>query len=187
MAQIQKTPPQATETYDLLLTLPEQHLQAGSTKTASDVLSQIKSFAVKSNEQIRGNLLTKIERLSTRVSLIDSPFPLDGADWRGNSLRLSKKKQTLIVFWDLHQQESQDALTRLGESRLYAQWSTNVILASVLELTDEEHEKLVKKFPDFKFLDGPTSKAWLEKTGINETPYTVTVNKDGIVERMAYP
>ena len=52
------------------------------------------------------------------------------------------------------------------------------------ELTPDEIIALKKKYSNFKVVDGPTAVDWLEKSGVNEAPYLLILDKAGIVRRM---
>ena len=184
LEQIKQTPPQSVKTYDLLLTVPEQYLQAGNKEVAQKVLDQFTSFASESNSKIRDNVLVKINRQTMRINLLGSKFPLAGVDVTGTEIGLPKKENTLIVFWDPDGPSSDKALVKIADSRLFDRWSTTVFLATVSELTPDEIIALKKKYSNFKVVDGPTAVDWLEKSGVNEAPYLLILDKAGIVRRM---
>ena len=187
LKQIQKTPPQSAKTYDLLLTVPEQHLQAGNEKVALKLLEQFTSISAQANSKIRDDVLEKVERLSKRINLLGKKFPVAGAEVTGDKIEPSNKENTIIVFWDPDGRESREALVRTADSRLFDRWTTAVYLASVSELTEKEIAGLKDRFPDFKVVDGPTSVDWMERSGVNEVPYLLLLNREGIVQRLATP
>ena len=155
LKQIQKTPPQSIKTYDLLLTVPKQYLQAGNVEVAVKVLDQFASIASQSNAEIRDKVLEKIKRLTKRVNLLGKEFPVSGVDVTGTSIELFKKESTLIIFLNPDQEASQEALVRIADSRLFNRWSTTVCLASVSELSDKQILTFKKKFPYFELVDLP--------------------------------
>lgn len=187
LEQIKRTPPKSTETYDLLLKLPEQFLQAGNLEVAKKILKQIDATAADANEVIKDYVTKKIEKSKTRIELMGNLFPLSGFDVRGIPIKGTKKEQTVIVFWNPDQKTSLEALVRVQDSRLYDQWSTELLLASVSELTADEIIEYKKQFSSFRFIDGPTSKNWVENSGVNDVPYAITLDQDGIVRRFATP
>lgn len=187
LKQIQKTPPQSIETYNVLLDLPEQYLQAGNTIVAGRVLQQINAAAGDVNEVIRQYVLAKIQKVSTRIGLVGNPFPLAGLDVRGTPIEPLKKERTVVIFWNPDEKSSIDALVRVQDSRLYDRWSTELLLVPIAELLPDEIIVLKKKFPTFRFIDNSTSKRWLEISGVNRVPYAITLDGDGIVKRMSQP
>jgi len=187
LKQIEKYPPQSLKTYDLLMTVPEQYLQSGNTKVALKISAQLRAAASQSNELIREKVFAKIAKLTDRINLLGSNFELAGSDVTGASITLSKKEQTLILFWDPDNKSSADALVRIFDSRLYDRWTTTVLVASVSELTPDEIFVLKRKYSRFRFVDGPTSKDWLERTGVNEVPYLITLDQTGVVQRLGTP
>ena len=187
LEQIQKTPPQSVKTYDLLLTVPEQYLQAGNAKVALKILDQFTAISSKGNSKIRDDVLEKFSRLSKRINLLGNRFPVSGVDVTGTNIEPSKKENTLIIFWDPDGKDSTKALVRVADSRLFDRWSTSVFLASVSELTVEDIVALKRKYPNFNVVDGPTAVDWMEKSGVNEAPYMLVLDKEYIVRRLDTP
>ncbi len=187
LKQIQKTPPQSVKTYDLLLTVPEQYLQAGNANVALKILDQFSSIARQSNPKIRDNVLEKVERLTKRVNLMGKKFSVSGVDVTGTEIEPSKKEKTVIIFWDPDSEKPNEALVRVADSRLFDRWSTTVFLVSVSELTVEEIVALKKLYPNFRVVDGPTSVDWIERSGVNEAPYLIMLDQQGIVRRLSTP
>ena len=187
LRQIQETPPQSVKTYDLLLTVPEQYLQSGNAQVALKILDQFSSIASQSNAKIRDNVLEKVERLTKRINLLGRKFSIEGVDVTGANIKPLKKEKTVVIFWDPDVEESQEALVRVADSRLFDRWSTAVFLASVSELTVKEIAALKRRYPNFKVVDGPTAIQWIEKSGVNEVPYLLVLDQEGIVRRLSTP
>ncbi len=187
LKQIQKTPPQSVKTYDLLLTVPEQYLQAGNAKVALKILDQFSSIASESNSKIRDNVLEKTERLTKRINLLGKRFPVSGVDVAGTTIEPSKKENTLIIFWDPDAEKAAEPLVRVADSRVFDRWSTSVFLVPVSELKVDEIVALKKNYPNFKVVDGPTAVDWIEKSGVNEVPYLLVLDQEGIVRRLNTP
>lgn len=185
--QVQKTPPQSVKTYDLLLTAPEQYLQAGNGPVALKIMDQFTAVASQSNAKIRDNVLEKINRQKKRINLLGKKFPLSGVDAAGTEIQPPKKERTLILFWDPDADESEEVLLRIADSRLYDPWSTSVLLASVSELDVKEILTLKKLYPNFRVVDGPTTVDWMEKSGVNSVPYMLTLDQESIVRRLGAP
>lgn len=185
LKQVQKTPPQSVKTYDLLLKLPEKYLQAGNAKSAEKILDQFTSLASESNAKIRDKVLGKIKKVAQRVDLLGKKFPVSGVDVTGTNIEPPKKDNTLIIFINPKKEGSKDALVRIADSRLFDRWSTTVFLAPVSELASREIATLKKKYPYFKVVDGPTAVNWIEKSGVDKTPYLLTLDEEGIVRRLS--
>jgi len=62
-----------------------------------------------------------------------------------------------------------------------------VFLASVAELKDNEISVLKKLYPNFKVVHGPTVIDWMERSGVNQVPYMIRLDKDSIVRRLTIP
>jgi len=187
LEQIRQTPPQSTQTFDLLLTVPEQYLQVGNTMVAQKVVDQLTSAASESNPETRDNVLAKIEKQTTRIKLLGKKFPVSGVDVTGTKIGPPKKDTILIIFWDPDGSSSTDALVRISDSRLYDRWSTSMFLVSVSELTVEEIVSLKKRYSEFRVVDGSTAIQWMKKSGVNEVPYLITLDKTGTVQRLSTP
>jgi hypothetical protein len=187
LQQIQKTPPQSVKTYDLLLTVPEQYLQAGNKKVAVKILNQLTEVASESNSKIRDDVLEKLDRLTTRINLVGEHFSIAGVDVAGRAITPPKKKKTLLIFWDPDSASPHDALVRIADSRLFDRWSTAVFLAPVSEITVDEIFALKRKYPNFKITDGPTAIDWMQRSGVNDTPYLIILDSEGIVRRLNTP
>ena len=187
LEQIRQTPPQSVQTFDLLLSVPEQYLQAGNKEVAQKVLDQLAAAASKSNSETRENVRKKIGRQTTRINLLGKKFTLSGVDVTGTEIGPSKKDTILIMFWDPDGITATDALIRISDSRMYDSWSTEMFLATVSELTVEEIASLKEKFPNFRVVDGPTAIDWMEKSGVNEVPYLITLDQTGTVRRLNTP
>ena len=188
LKQIEETPPQSLQTYDVLMNVPEQYLHAGNKKVALMVLNQLTSVASSSNPRLRDLVLPKLLRLKTRIDLLNSPFPLSGLDLAGKTIALSEDEQTMIVFFNPNdEKDSVAALRRVAESPLREGWSTTTYLASVEELEDEIIVAIKVLDPNFIFVDHATSKDWLEKSGIDKLPYLIRLDNAGVVQNLSFP
>lgn len=185
--QLQETPPQSQKTYKVLMNVPEQLLHSGNKKVALMVVQQLASAASSSPSLVRDNVLPKLAKLKTRVDLLRKPFPLTGFDITGEAIGPPKSEQTIIIFFNHQQQKSIRALRRVVGSPLREGWSTKTYLVPVGELPEQHILGIKELDPELIIVDGPTSKDWLEKSGIEQVPYVVRLDKAGIVELLSFP
>lgn len=187
LKQIKETPPQSVRTYNVLMNVPEQHLHAGNRKVALRVVAQLTSVASSSPPRISDSVLPKLDRLKTRIELLGNPFPLSGLDAEGGAIGSPQKDQTLIIFINAYKKIAAGALYRVANSPSREEWSTTTYLVSVTDLSDDATRALKNTYPDFILVDGPTSKDWLEKCGIEQVPYLIRLDEAGVVQRLSFP
>lgn len=187
LKQIEETPPQSLQTYNLLMSVAEQHFHAGNISIALKVVDQLTSAASSSDLRIRDGALPKLARLKTRINLYKKPFPLSGLDVAGRTIGLPESDQTMIIFFNPYEASSQSALQRVATSPLREGFSTTTYLASEAELPLETIESLKKIDSDFIVLDKPTSEDWFKKSGIEQVPYLIRLDKGGVVQRLSLP
>ena len=187
LEQIEKTPPQSVQTYNVLLNVPEQLLHVGNKEVALEVLQKLSSVTSASGPRIRDSVLPKITRLKTRVDLYKNPFPLSGFDVEGKPIEPTQSEQTLIVFFNPFKKNSTRALNRVANSPLREGSSTTTYLVSVAELSPEKILSINKIGSNFIITDRPTSEGWLEKSGIEQVPYLIRLDKAGVVQRLSFP
>ena len=187
LEQINATPPKSVQTYNVLLNVPEQLLHAGNKEVALRVLKNLSSVASASGPRIRDGVLQKITKLKARTDLYENPYPLSGFDVEGKTIEPTQSEQTLIVFFDPSKEKSLSALVRVAESPLREGWSTTTYLVPVAELSPEDILAISKMYSKFIVTDGPTSKDWFEKSGIERLPYLIRLDEAGVVQRLSFP
>jgi len=187
MKQIKKTPPESARTYNVLMNVPEQHLQAGNKTVALKILDQLTATASSSPPRIRDRVLEKLAVQRTRINLLKRPFPLSGFDAAGSAISPPEKEQILILFFNPDGMKTESALQRVANSPLRKGWSTETYLASASELSTDELRRIKETYPTFIVVDRPTSEQWLEKSGIDQMPYLVRLDKESVVQRLSFP
>lgn len=187
LAQLDETPPQSWQSYNVLLNIPEECLHVGNTKAALTILEKMASLAHSAIPRTREKIVPKIERLKTRVNLLNRPFPLSGFDVTGKPIGADDNEQTIIMFYDPFQQQSVEALRRVAASPLREGWETTTYLVSTKDTTEQEVIALKKLDRDFVIVDEATAQQWVEKSGVEKLPYLIILDAEGTVQRMRFP
>ena len=187
LKQIDETPPQTLWTYNLLMSVTEQHLYGGDKGVALKIVDQLISVASSSDAQIRDAVLPKLEMLKTRINLFETLFPLSGFDVAGKTIGPPETEQTLIFFFNPNEKNSRSALMRVADNPRREAWSTTTYLVSVAELPAELVDQLKEIDSSNIVTDRPTSEEWLEKSGVEQVPYLIRLDKEGVVQRLSVP
>lgn len=187
LKQLRQTPPQSQQTYDVLLNVPEQHLHAGNKKIALSVLEELTSLASSSDSRISDYILPKALKLKTRIDLLNKPFPLSGLDVAGRTIGPPDKESTVIFFYNPFEKNSVQALRRFATSPLLEGSSTTLYLVSVVQPSEDHILAVKESFPDFISIDRLTSENWFEKSGIDQVPYLIKLDKAGVVRDLEFP
>jgi tetratricopeptide (TPR) repeat protein len=185
--QLGDAPPQSAQTYDRLLSVPELFLKTGNIEAAKQTLLKIKTVAATANQRIKSYVDEKVTRSIRRLQLPGNSFQPTGTQTNGSSIPAMGKEKTLILFWDPDDADANQTLKRIRDSSLNTPKTTEIVLVPVSELTPEELIAMQKQYPDFKVADAPTSKSWIQRCGINDVPYLLTIDADKIVRRLGKP
>ena len=185
--QIEETPPQSLRTYETLLSMPKQHLHVGDRSGALKITDQLASVASSSAPRIRDAVLPKLASLKKRINLYQKSFPLSGFDVQGKPIEPPESEQTLIMFFNPFETSSQTALQRVAKSPLRQWWSTTTYLVSVEELPATTVDQLKKINSNIIVVDKATSEDWIKKSGIEQVPYLIRLDKEGVVQLLDVP
>ncbi len=178
-ATIEKNPPQSPRTYETTLRFFDDLLNQSDAKYAGVLSLRLTKAASMVSPKIKAYVERAISNIGRRVATIGKPMDLAGAKWDGTALVLPNENPTVLVFWSSDNTKSTNYIKELARSDRFDPWATNILLASVTELTDEELKKYSIAMRKFTFLDYATSQKMMQQLGIDRVPYMVTMDKSG--------
>ena len=187
LKQAIKTPPQSPHTINVILKIPEQSLQDGNIEAANKMLAQVQTIISRCPERLRNDAEPKWQKLAKRIGLFEKPFVVDGSDAKGVTLKSNPNKQSVILFFSPTHPNSRQAVVTLNDSPIHEPWTTDFFAVPVKKLSEDGMASWQKKFPDITFLDYPTAKDWIEKSGMSHVPYQIILDKDDTVARVGKP
>jgi hypothetical protein len=182
--KIEKSPPQSPKTYQVVVRLIDRLLNRSDAEFASTLAKRLGKAASLISPKIKADVDASIKNIETRIALLGESVDLTGSNYKGSALQLPNDKPTTLVFWRFGDLESMEHVQSIAKSERFDSWETNVLLAGLSQLTEEQFTAAEDIIGNFTILDNATSSRLGVEIGIDLVPYQVALDKDGKVIRL---
>ncbi len=182
---IEETPPQSLKTYKTTIRFFDELLNQSDVKYASYLTKRLGKAASLVSPKIKAYADSAIANINKRASIIGTTITLTGITADGEQLDLPSSQPTVLVIWDPRSEASAQYVKKLADSGRFDPWATNVLVASSMELSDDQHRAFSKRVPKYSVLDNAPARRLIQGLGVDRVPYMVTIDKDGKVIRFS--
>lgn len=182
---IEKTPPQSLKTYQTTIRFFDELLNQSDAKSARDLTKRLGKAASFVSPKIKAYADKAIENINKRASIIGTTITFTGITADGEQLDLPNSQPTVLVVWDPRSETSAQYIKKLADSERFDPWATNVLVASSMDLSDDQYRAFSKKVPKYSVLDNAPARRLIQGLGVDRVPYLVTIDKDGKVIRFS--
>ena len=182
--EIEKAPPQSPRTYQVIVQLVDRLLNKSDADFAGTLTKRLGKAASMISPKIKADVDLSIKNIETRIAALGKTIDLSGSKSDGSPLQLPNGKPTTLVFWKFGNLESMEHVQSIANSERFDSFETNVLMAGLSSLNEEQFEKAEDIIGRFTILDNATSNRLGLEFGIDLVPYQVSLDKDGKVIRL---
>ena len=183
-AKIEKAPPQSPKTYQVVTQLIDRLLNKSDATFAVTLTKRLGKAASMMSPKIKADVDLSINNIETRIASLGRTLDLSGSKSDGSPLKLPNGKPTTIIFWRFGDKESMKHIRMVANSERFDTWETNVLMAGLSPLSEEQFTKAEDIIGRRTILDNATSSRLGTEIGIDLVPYQVSLDKDGKVIRL---
>ena len=184
LGEIEKSPPQSSDTYEVIFRLLDRLLNSTDVKLASTLTKRLGRAASLVSPKIKAEVDQSINNINLRMAELGEIVELSGSKSNGKQFELPNGKPTHLLFWRFGDKESMERLWQFTHSEQFDSWDNDVILACLASLSEDQISNAEEILSKFTVLDNDTSDRLRKKFGIDLLPYFVSLDKDGKVIRL---
>ena len=184
LAKIEKAPPQSPRTYQVVTQLIDRLLNKSDATFAVTLTKRLGKAASMMSPKIKAAVDLSIDNIETRIAALGRTLDLSGSKSDGSPLKLPNDKPTTIIFWRFGDKESMEHIQVVARSERFDSWETNVLMAGLSPLSEEQFTKAEDIIGSCTILDNETSSRLGTEIGVDLVPYEVSLDKDGKVIRL---